>query len=374
MANFNLGRIKGDKGDKGDTGPMGPAGAAGERGERGERGEDGITPVFSVGETVTLSASEEAYVDINTDDPHNPVLSFYIPKGSDGKDAHGDMQTSIYDTNGVNADFFQYADNLASSCLKISGGNLEGALKAAESHLEEGCVRNITVGEAFPENAANGDLCIIVKTENTKTLGECKTGDIMLIEELGGQAEYIVVAKDFHRENSVTLLRKKLPYYQEYYDYSIRGKYRMSNIDVLLETVYIQEFPEHLRKELLGVEVESHIFRHCFLLSYEELDEMEYFSTNESRKAVKEGSATAYPYYTRSCSNSKAYLITESGTTSSVSQSALNYFRPAIVLKSDLPVENTQNDSLPAVKLPDTKCGIYVCINGEWRECSYGNG
>ena len=95
MASFNLGRVKGDKGDKGDTGAKGERGEKGEKGDTGARGIDGRTPVFAVGETVTISPEEEAHVELNSDDAENPVLSFYIPRGHDGRDAMGDMLSAV---------------------------------------------------------------------------------------------------------------------------------------------------------------------------------------------------------------------------------------------------------------------------------------
>ena len=86
MASFNLGRIKGDKGDKGDTGAKGDKG---ERGERGEKGSDAPIPVFTIGDTKTLPSSEEAYVELNTEDMLNPVLIFSVMTAWNGKVENG---------------------------------------------------------------------------------------------------------------------------------------------------------------------------------------------------------------------------------------------------------------------------------------------
>lgn len=369
MASFNLGRIKGDKGDPGERGPKGDTGLKGEKGDKGDNGRDGMTPVFSIGETATLSSSEEAHVELDYKDPQNPVLSFYIPRGKDGKEAMGDMIKTIYDTQGIGTDIYEYARNLVDSCVKISGGTLEGALKAAESVISEGAVRNISVAYELPQSGAEGDICIILSDDNSKKLGECNPGDIMIIKENDEDTQYIVVAKDYHTDNSVTLVRKYLYPVKSYYDYSRRGKYFMSDIDVFLETIYRNSLPDRVKNSLMSVAIIKDVYRHCFILDRLDCYNIDYFKSNLIAYDKETGSAGMY--ITREIS-SHGYVttITTSGELSSVTQYSESYFRPTIVLPADFPVVNIDKGDIPTVTLRNIRCGIYVCLKGEWKECA----
>lgn len=370
MASFNLGRIKGDKGDKGDTGAKGEQGLKGERGERGERGTDGRTPVFTIGETATLPSSEEAYAVLNTDNPENPVLSFYIPRGKDGKDAAGDMLAAVYDSEGIGQDFYKYARELSDKCLKVSGGTLGGALKAAESSVLEGAVRNICALSALPDSGADGDICIITRDENAKKLGECNTGSIMLIEENGKDVPYIIAACDYHADNTVTLVRKELYPHAACFDNSRRGNYLLSDMDILLETIYKSVLSDEIQRSLVCVNLGSNIYRHCFLLTHSDLSQIEYFQTTDNRIAYIDGLSTTDEYLTRGLTGSKmVYIVTTSGVFGTIAQNVEKRFRPTIVLPGDLKVENTEYNSTPAAKLSDAKRGIYMRLGGEWKEC-----
>ena len=238
MGSFNLGRIKGDKGDRGETGPKGDTGAKGEKGEKGDNGRDGLTPVFAVGEVITLQNGEEAEVEIDASVPSNPVLSFKIPTGKDGKDALGDMVKSVYDTQGVATDVFDYARSLYEKCMKSEGGNLSGSLVAAETPLEERAVRNISVATELPDSGAEGDILILLKDVSHRKLGECNEGDILVLAENGEKTPYLVVGIDYHGRGNVTLVRKDLSPIRSFYDYSRRGDYIMSDIDIFMETIY----------------------------------------------------------------------------------------------------------------------------------------
>lgn len=374
MASFNLGRIKGDKGDRGDTGPKGDTGLKGEKGEKGDKGDngrDGMTPVFSIGETATLSPSEEAHVELDCNDAQNPVLSFYIPRGKDGKDAMGDMIKAVYDTEGIGTDIYEYARSLAKECVKISGGTLSGALKAAESVLSEGAVRNISVAYDLPQSGAEGDICVIVKDQYSKKLGDCIPGDIMLIKEDGGNTPYLIVAADYHRDNSITLIRRDLHSLESYYDYSKRGEYSMSDIDIFLEAIYKFSLSEEIRRALIPARLGSGVKRHCFLLDKSDFQGINYFATESKRIANSNGGTTPREYMTRTINvYRKIDTISTTGAFSSVALDSKNSFRPSIVLPSDLPVVNTDYQSTPAVKYSEPKCGIYVCIKGEWKECA----
>lgn len=367
MASFNLGRIKGDKGDKGDTGAKGDKG---ERGERGERGSDAPIPVFTIGETKTLPSSAEAYVELDAEDAQNPILNFSIPRGHDGKDADGDMNSAVYDSEGLNQDIFAYARSLVDTCMKKDGGRLSGALDAGENPLTLPCVRNVSISSTLPESGANGDICIIIDEENGKKLGECAVGTSFLMPEGETESEYIIIGKNFHEENSVTLLRKHLTDIALQLDISNRTSYVMSDTDVFLETMYINLFPERIRKLLLSTNIENGFIRRCFLLTYTELYKMEYFSSQELRCATKKGSSAESIYFTRSVSDANnAYAVSDVGAFTILRKTSQYPLRPAIVLPYDTVVENTEYNSSPAVKLSNDFGGIYIFADGKWKEC-----
>lgn len=370
MASFNLGLIKGEKGEKGDAGAKGDTGAKGEKGDVGEKGADGKTPVFSIGKTKTLSSSEEAYVELDSTNSENPVLSFYIPRGKDGRDAQGDMLAAVYDAEGIKTDFYKYAKSLSDGCIKKSGDTLSGALSAAAVSFAEGCVRNISFSSSLPESGADGDICIVMQEKNSKTLGECIEGDTFLLTENSTTVPYLVVAIDYHGEGSVTLIRKNLPKDKSYFDKTSRGEYRMSDIDILLESMYVSVFPPDIRQLLLPVILENDICRHCFLLSKEELSEINYLATEKNRIACVDETGMTPGYLIRNMDTTKRVQIVNTvGYTTVVFKNEPEHYRPTIVLPSDLKVQNTQYDGSPAIKLPDNKNGIYFCRNGEWEEC-----
>ena len=368
MASFNLGRIKGDKGEKGDTGAKGDTGEKGEKGDTGEKGKDGITPVLSIGETQTLSPSEEAHVELDNTDAQNPVLSFYIPRGRDGRDALGDMLSAFYDTEGKKEDIYKYADSLFGACLKKEGGTLLGALKASGADGKEAVMRNISIRTSLPEDGVEGDICIIVESENAKKLGDCEIGSTMLIEEHEGSVEYIIVAKDYHSKDTVTLVRKGLASMRVYFDYFGREEYSRSDIDNLLEVSFKEKFSKELKKHLVCVPLNVTDSRHCFLLSLEELQKIEYFKTPENR--IASYSTTKEEYFTRSTTSDKVYVVTSTGSFALVPPNTAKNYRPAIVLTSSLAVENAVLGDVAAVKMASIKRGIYVFFGGEWKECA----
>ena len=366
MASFNLGRIKGDRGE---MGPVGETGPKGDKGDKGDNGTDGSTPVFSVGKTETVPSSGEAYVEINTDNPENPVLSFYIPRGKDGQDASGDMLSAIYDEEGIKKDIYKYANELFSQALKISGGILAGELKASESELSEGLVRNISVRSSLPESAANGDICIILYESDAKKLGNCATGTVVLLEEQGNETEYLIIGKDYHKTGGVTLVRKKLAPYKQCFDLGSRSAYPLSDIDITLETTYKNLYSKNIRDILVTVTLDSSCYRQCFMLSQLDLINMEYFTDASKRIAREENSNSAEPYFTRSFSGKNVYTVGTAGNFETIAQSISSCYRPAVVLPADLVVANTVYNNSPAVKLPDTKSAVYIFCDGEWKEC-----
>lgn len=371
MAGFNLGRIIGEKGEKGETGPKGDTGAKGEKGDKGDAGKDGLTPVFTVGEVTTLTNGESALVEIDSSNPENPVLSFKIPAGKDGRDALGDMLKTIYDTKGIGTDIFEYARKLFDGCLKTEGGNLSGGLTVAESPLSERAVRNISIASSLPEAGAEGDIFIKLNDKNVKTLGDCNEGEMVIIKENGKDIVYIVAGINYHGENTVSLLRKELYPFKCTYDYKRRDEYRMSDIDVFLESMFISVYTPAVRNSLVSVNNADNVYRHCFLLSKKDYTNMNYFADTKKRIARKEGEGYNDSHMT-STTGTKGY-ITGVGTTGefvSISISSSASFRPAIVLPSNFPVINTLQDSLPAVMPVTPNPGIYVYAGGEWRECA----
>lgn len=370
MASFNLGRIKGDKGEKGDTGAKGDRGEKGDKGDVGANGIDGRTPVFTVHETVTISPDEEAYVKLNSDDIENPVLSFYIPRGHDGKDAGGDMLSAVYDSDGKGEDFYKYADSLFEKTLKKEGDTLLGRLTVGEAAGKEASVRNVSMRHTFPQEAVEGDICILTADKNAKTLGECEVGSTMLIDEEGVPEEYIIVAKDYHRKNTVTLIRKYLPGWKTKFNYSGKEGYIMSNIDMMLETTFISRFSSEIRKNLVSASIGGTNVRYCFLLIKNDFEDMDYFKVLENRTATEYLDIDKEDYYIRSNFGDRAYIVTASGEITLIPQTSDKRYRPAIVLPSSLEVENTVKNQNPAVKIPDIKKGIYAFLGGEWKECA----
>lgn len=370
MASFNLGRIQGEKGEKGDTGAKGERGEKGEKGEPGERGRDALTPVFSVGKTVTLLPYEEAYVQIDTTDVSNPVMTFGIPGGKDGKDACGDMNAYMYDPQGKKQDIFAYVQSFAENFIKKTGGKLEGELTAYESELSRPYVRNVTVGTELPEVSANGDLCIITEDVNVKKLGDCPVGMSFIAGNEAKPDEYIIAAKDYHGSGTVTLVKKELTSVKLAFDRKNTLNYIMSDVDLFLECIYSQQLPGELKSILLEAETENGFLRKCFLLSHKDFENIEYFNTAENRCACKSGSEAKGVYITRTAPNSRTvYAITETGIVSSISQNTESYLRPTIILSSGTAVENTEHNSSPAVRLCTPHSGIYVYIDGLWKEC-----
>ncbi|MBQ8808679.1 MAG: hypothetical protein IJZ81_05180, partial [Clostridia bacterium] len=267
-------------------------------------------------------------------------------------------------------DIYSYAQNLMGQCLKKDGGQLSGLLKAGEASLEERCLRNICIASSLPKSGANGDICIIVNDPNSKKLGECIPGDIMLIEEYSSPVAYLVVATDYHKSDTVTLVRKDLAKCPMCFDFRNRGKYELSDIDILLEGMYVGSYENPIKEALSPVPLENNFYRHCFLLSYKELEEIEHFKDVGRRIANLDDTTTPATYITRELNHAKAvYSVKNTGEFSTVSQSEQSNFRPAIVLPSDLCVTNCQYGDTFAVKLPETKCGIYVMAEGEWKEC-----
>jgi len=371
MGSFNLGRIKGAKGDRGETGPKGDTGAKGEKGDTGDSGRDGLTPVFKVGGTATLAPGEKAYVEIDTENPAEPVIYFRIPAGFDGKDASGDMLASVYDSEGIKEDIYTYANNLFDNCVKTVGGNLIGALKATETSLLDGSVRNISARSSLPESGAEGDICIIVADNNSKRLEECEEGTVFLIEENGKEQPYIIVAKNHYQKNSVTLIRKYLSPHRGRFSNPKKTAYAMCEADVFLESMFRNSFSDELKKNMIAAEVETAVYRYCFLLSKRDFMDLNYLSIEANRKAGKAKGSDYEQYITRSIdSQGSVVTVGTTGSFSTVSQTTELYYRPAIVLPSYLEVVNTVYDELSAIKLHETKPGIYMYIQGEWKECA----
>lgn len=363
MASFNLGRIKGDKGEKGDTGAKGDRGEKGEKGDTGANGADGRTPVFTVGETVTVSPDEEAHVELDSEDIENPVLSFYIPRGHNGRDALGDMLSAVYDTEGKGEDFYKYADSLFENALKKEDTTAR-KLTVGEVDAKSAVVRNISIRSTLPESAVEGDICIITDDENTKRLGDCEVGSTMLIEENGVGVPYTIIAKDYHGENSITLIRTKIPSLRVKFNHQGNEIYTISNLDMVLST-FINRFSGEVRKNLISINLMANTSRFCFALSKEEFEKIDYLKEPSNRTTGDSQDL----YFTRSVTGERAYFVTATGTLALTYQSDYKLYRPTIVLPSSLAVENTVSGKSPAVKMPDTKKGVYTFLGGKWKEC-----
>lgn len=370
MASFNLGRIKGDKGDKGEKGDRGERGERGDKGEKGDKGECGTTPVFSVSETITVSCEEDGAVEIDNTEQENPKLTFFLPRGKNGKDGGGDMFAAMYDTEQKKCDVFKYADDLFEKTLRKSGGVMSGEISAYGTAAKKSCVRNISVSDNLPEEGKEGDICILVKKKSSKKLGDCNCGTVVVIPEEENKAEYIVVGKNHLTEGGITLMRRYLPAYKICYDYSARRGYILSDADMFFETVYKNFFPRNIRKNMLFAYVEDYVKRKCFILSYEEMEKAEYFK-DHSKAASQSASTTPSDYLTRSVSKSQTvYVVNNGGTYSTYPKGEKCYFRPAIVLSENTEVENIVFEGQAAVCVTDFKEGIFVNENGEWRECT----
>ena len=98
---------------------------------------------------------------------------------------------------------------------------------------------------------------------------------------------------------------------------------------------------------------------------------MNYFADIQHRIANLDRTSLAVTHITANAgSQSNITAVNTSGEFVSVSTYADEYFRPAIVLPSDMKVFNTELGSEPAV-MPVSPCaGIYVFAGGEWRECA----
>ena len=357
MASFKLGCIKGEKGDRGDKG---------ERGDRGERGDCGAVPVFEIKTVTTVSPEASATVEIDSTNAENPKLSFRIPRGKDGKDAMGDMITGIYDTEEKKTDIYKFAEALFENALSKSGGNVSGKLFVQESPENEPCVRNVLFSTSLPEKATEGDICFIVADDYENTIYSNGVGSVLLLPEGEDKCEYIVVAKDYHGKGSVTLMRKHLPEFTEYYNFSTRETYFCSNIDYFLESMFSRLYPDYIQKMMLVPSLYGFYRRRCFLPSCEELREMEYFKNNSIATTTDIG--THREYMTRDL-DGKRYVNTVNslGQIISVSQSQKSSIRPMIVLDGSLIVSNSVHQGNAVVE-PVTSMKGYYYSEGKWKE------
>ena len=98
---------------------------------------------------------------------------------------------------------------------------------------------------------------------------------------------------------------------------------------------------------------------------------MDYFADVKKRAAYKDGSVTCATHITGSAgTSSNIHAISQTGEFTTVNTQSLEYIRPAIALPSDFAVVNTEYDSAPAVKAPESLTGIYIRTGGEWKECA----
>ena len=367
MASFNLGCIKGAKGD---PGAKGDKGEKGDTGERGLSGADGLTPVFNVKKVETLDSTCEANVQIDSSEPSQPEITFFIPRGADGKDATGDMESAVYDSTGKKRDIYVYADELFEKSVKKDGGALAGKLVAHESGLSERCVRNISFCTEFPENASNGDLCVLMKDSAGKKLSDCEIGSVILLDEGEAKTQYLIADKDYHRAGHVTLVRRYLSKRVLYFDYHKRGSYSGSDVDIYLESVHVGQFTPYIRENIISVMLDGSIQRRCFLPSKDELLQMAYFADNGTKAAVG-AVAVNEEYMTRSVNNGTYYIaVNPEGEFRNATQNHQAYIRPMITLPGDLYVESVIHDDSVASQLVENPRTMYLYKDGEWKELS----
>lgn len=360
MASFKLGCIVGEKGDRGDRG------AKGERGEKGDRGDSGAIPVFEIADVETVAPGISASVEIDASDPEMPKLSFRIPRGKDGKDAMGDMLSGIYDSEGKKADIYKFAEALFEKALSKTGGGVTGKLFVHQSPENESCVRNILFAPSLPEKASEGDICFITAEEYENTIYNNGIGSILLIPEGEDKYEYIVAAKDYHGEGSVTLVRKNLVQFEGVYNFTVRDSYYCSNIDYFMESVFVRMYPDYIQKMMRATLLSDYHKRTCFIPSYEEIMNMEYFKNNPYGAVTDTGGYREY--MTRTLDNNKSVIsVTALGEISAYMQSQKSGIRPVIVLEGSLLVRNCMHNGNAAVEVARSNRGYYYS-EGKWKE------
>lgn len=364
MASFNLGRIKGEKGDAGTPGERG---IQGERGVQGAQGVSGFTPVFSVKEIITVDDNEGARVEIDSSDIKNPLLTFYIPKGADGKDAMGDMISSIYDSKGKKCDVFEYADLLFDGAMKKSGGELFGKVKAYSADTQDLCVRNIVVANSFPEDACLGDICIVIKSESSIAIGDQEIGTNLIIKENGINTPYIIVGKNFLESGTVELIRRDILLEESFFDRAGNTDYSLSAADLFLETMYSKTLDKSFLGKLLDIEISDSVKRKIFLPSSYDMANLEYFKENTRMAKKTDGRSSGY--WVRGLYSGINTIINSQGQLEALSAKEKCGYRPMIALKNDTCVVNTVFKSNHAVTFPEEKCGVYIFDGEVWKEC-----
>lgn len=111
---INLVLPKGDKGEQGIQGVRGLQGEQGVQGERGlqgeqgEQGEQGKTPIFEIGDIITLEPSEQATAELvfngtATDGTPKYNLTISIPRGAKGENGSGSGNVFVETTNLVSS-------------------------------------------------------------------------------------------------------------------------------------------------------------------------------------------------------------------------------------------------------------------------------
>lgn len=366
MPKFNLGKIKGDTGARGEQGVQGEQGIQGEQGPKGDRGEDGYTPVFTVGTVETVEAGSNALVEIDSSDPRNPVISFSVPKGADGRDNSGDMETSVYDVSGKKTDVYNYAEQLVNHCIKESGGALSGKLFSAGGETSAMCVRNLCIADELPGDARIGDFCLLKEKKSQLTIDSLAVGSSVGVYENGQTVPYVIAGKDYHIDGTVTLVRKCI-YTNMKYAAGDMYKYETSFPDMYLEHNYRKLLSDAMQKKLRSVKLSDGQYRSVFIPSREEIREMEYFKTNSA--VAKNDSGDKCSYWTRSrhSSTSRVYIISTGGD--AVAQ-ALNYtdgLRPMVVVDKNFCIQSADNSEF-LYEMSESKTGLFVREESGWEK------
>ena len=100
--------VQGEQGLQGEKGEQGVQGEQGLQGEKGEQGEQGKTPIFEIGDIITLEPSEQASAELvfngtTTDGTPKYKLTISIPRGAKGENGSGSGNVFVETTNLVSS-------------------------------------------------------------------------------------------------------------------------------------------------------------------------------------------------------------------------------------------------------------------------------
>lgn len=127
---INLVLPKGDKGDqgiqgvRGEQGEQGVQGERGLQGEQGEQGEQGKTPIFEIGDIITLEPNEQATAELvfngaTTDGTPKYKLTISIPRGAKGENGSGSGNVLVATSGLVSGKTYLFKPNANNSAEGI---------------------------------------------------------------------------------------------------------------------------------------------------------------------------------------------------------------------------------------------------------------